>query len=280
MNSEAAATVTGGRSTLRAMKRTIAALIGEMWRRNAVLSAVAAINAALFGAFAVGAAFDPTLVNGEPAWLKPTKFAGSIALACATLGWLGGHLPVDPDFRRRVSWVVGVGFLLEIALIGGQAARGVGSHFNRATILDGVIGAAMGVTIVVVTAAVASLAVRARRNEFDVHPAFAMGILLGIGGFVVGAFEGGAMIAIQSRVVETAEPTVPVVGWQLIGDFRLAHFVGLHALQLLPLTGYLAAAGHRRGLVERPRRAVVVVAFAYGVVLLGTAALAVAPVLA
>jgi hypothetical protein len=279
MNPESAAAATRGRTTLRAIARTIATSIGELRRRDPVLSAVAAINAALFGAFAVGIVFDPTVVNGEPAWLKPTKFAGSIALVCATLGWLGVHLPVDPDVRRRVSRIVGIGLLLEIALIGGQAARGVGSHFNRATVLDAAIGGVMGVTIVVVTVAIAALAVRARGNAFDVHPAFAAGILLGIGLFVVGAFEGAAMIAIQSRVVETTEPTVPVVGWQLVGDLRLAHFVGLHALQLLPLTGYLAAAGHRRGLVDHPRRTVFLVATGYGAVLLGTAALGAAPAL-
>ncbi|ELZ43084.1 hypothetical protein C463_10060 [Halorubrum californiense DSM 19288] len=261
------------------MAQIIAALIRELWRRDPVLFAVATINAVLFGAFAVGTVFDPMVVNGEPAWLKPTKFAGSIALVCVTLGWLGVHLPVDPDFRRRVSRIVGVGLLIEIVLIGGQAARGVGSHFNRATVLDGAIGAVMGVTIVVVTVAIAALAVQARTNEFDVHPAFAAGILLGIGWFVVGAFEGAAMIAIQSRVVETAEPTVPVVGWQLVGDFRIAHFVGLHALQLLPLTGYLAAVGHRRGLVDHPRRVVFFVATGYVAVLFAAAALGVAPAL-
>ncbi|KOX95739.1 hypothetical protein AMR74_14625 [Halorubrum tropicale] len=261
------------------MARTITGPIGELWRRDPVLSAVAAINAVLFGAFAVGTVLDPMVVNGEPAWLKPAKFAGSIALVCATLGWLGVHLPVDPDFRRRVSRIVGVGLLIEIVLIGGQAARGVGSHFNRATVIDGAIGGVMGVTIVIVTVAIAALAVRARGDEFDVHPAFAAGILLGVGWFVVGAFEGAAMIAIQSRVVETTEPTVPVVGWQLVGDFRLAHFVGLHALQLLPLTGYLAAVGHRRGLVDYPRRVVYLVAAGYVAVLLVTAALGVAPVL-
>jgi len=277
MNSESAAAATSGRTTLREMVWTIAKPIGELRRRDPVLSAVAAVNTVLLAAFAVGIVLDPMAVNGEPAWLKPAKFAGSIALVCATLGWLGVHLPVNPNFRRRVARVVGVGLLIEIVLISGQAARGVGSHFNQATVLDGAIGGVMGVTIVVVTVAIAALAVRARGSEFDVHPAFAAGIFLGIEWFVVGAFEGAAMIAIQSRIVETSEPTVPVVGWQLIGDFRLAHFVGLHALQLLPLTGYLAAVGHRRGLVDRPRRLVFLVATGYVAVLLGTAALGVAP---
>ena len=52
--------------------------------------------------------------------------------------------PSRRQFWRRVSLIVGGGFMIEIALIGGQAARGVGSHFNRATALDTAIGAVMG----------------------------------------------------------------------------------------------------------------------------------------
>jgi len=275
MRSESLTTVATVRTTLHTLRRAA----GELRRRDPVLSAVAAVNALLFGAFAVGVAFDPTTVNGEPAWLKPAKFAGSIALVSATLGWLGAHLPVDERFRRRVSLVVGGGFTVEIALIGGQAARGVGSHFNRATTLDTVVGAVMGVTILVVTGSVAALVLRARGGEFDVHPAFATGVLLGIGLFVVGAVQGGTMIALQSRTVETTGPTVPVVGWQVVGGFRLSHFVGLHALQTVPLAGFLAAGGRGGDGLDRPRRVVFLVAGGHALVFVGSLALAVAPLL-
>lgn len=277
MRSESPASTKTGRTALRETARGIGAALSELRRRDRTLFVVAAVNATLFGAFAAGVALDPTTVNGEPALLKPAKFAASIALVSATLGWLGVHLPVEESFRRRTSLVIGGGFLVEILLIGGQALRGVGSHFNRATVLDGVIAGVMGATIVVVTCSVGLLALRARRNEFDTHPAFATGVLLGIGLFVVGAFEGGTMIAIQSRTVDAAGPTVPVVGWHVVGGFRLAHFVGLHALQALPLAGYVAARGHRAGIVVRPRRAVGLVAGGYGLVLVGTFALGVAP---
>jgi hypothetical protein len=252
-------------------------IVEELWCRNPLLFSVAAINAVLFVAFSAGIVLDPTTVNGEPAWLKPAKFAGSIALVSATLSWVGVHLPIQTRLRRRVSLVVGCGFLIEIALIGGQAARGVGSHFNRTTPLDTAIGAVMGVTIVIVTGTIALLAVRARRGKFAVHPAFATGILLGIGVFVVGAFEGGIMIAIQSRTLATTGPTVPVVGWQVIGGFRLAHFVGLHALQALPLAGYLAAGGRDGEPLAHARRLVVVAASAYVLILAATLSLGIVP---
>jgi hypothetical protein len=252
-------------------------LAKELWNRNPILSGVAAVNAVLFVAFSAGIVLDPATINGEPAWLKPAKFAGSIALVSATLSWLGMHLPVQPRFRRRVSLIVGGGFLVEIALIGGQAARGVGSHFNRATPLDAAIGAVMGVTIVIVTGSILLLAIRARRGEFAVHPAFATGILLGIGVFVVGAVEGGIMIAIQSRTLATTGLTVPGVGWRVIGGFRFTHFVGLHALQVLPLAGYLAAGGRDGEAVAQARRIVLAVASGYVLILAATLALGVMP---
>lgn len=43
------------------------------------------LHVALFAAFLAGIALDPRLVGGEPVWLKPAKFAGSLALTTATL---------------------------------------------------------------------------------------------------------------------------------------------------------------------------------------------------
>lgn len=255
-------------------------LARELRRRDGILFAVTAVHAVLFGAFVAGIGLDPRTLGGEPVWLKPAKFAGSIALTTATLGWLAAYLPVADRTRRRVSLVVAVGFTIEIALIGGQAARGVGSHFNRSTALDAGIGAVMGLTIVVVTLAIASLGVRSWRGEFDVHPAFASGLLLGIGLFVAGAFEGGAMIGLTARGLEPGGPTVPVVGWHLVGDFRLAHFVGLHSLQALPAAGYVAATVGDEPPVSRRVRAVRLVAVGYAVVLCLALGLALVPLFA
>lgn len=183
-------------------------------------------------------------MGSEPVWLKPAKFAGSLALLAATLAWLSEHLPVTDRTLRRVSFGVAAGAVVEIALIGGQAARGVESHFNDATVLDAAVYDVMGAVIVGTVLLVAILAGAAWTREMDVDPAFTWGVRLGLAVFVLGSLEGGAMVAAGASAVGSG-PTMPVAGWAVGGDFRVAHFVGLHALQVLPLVGYLAE--RRRG---------------------------------
>jgi hypothetical protein len=66
-------------------------------------------------------------------------------------------------------------------------------------------------------------------------------------------------------------PSMPVTGWSTTGgDLRISHFVGLHALQALPLLAF--ALGRWTGLAERVRaRLVLIGGSAYaGLVLLLT----------
>lgn len=251
--------------------------LAELRRRNPLLFGAAALNAALFVVFLAGLALDPQTVGGDPRWLKPAKFAAAIALFAGALGWLSEHLPAPESTVRRASIGVAVASLVEMTLIGGQAARGVESHFNTSTALDATVYAAMGVTIYAMMALVAWLLVRSWRREFDVEPAFAWGTRLGLALFVVGAFEGVAMVKLGAHAVG-AGPELPVLGWRLGGDFRVAHFVGLHALQVLPLAGYLASLGCGQGQFERPIRVVALVGAAHAAVLVVTFAHALTPV--
>lgn len=258
------------------------AFLRELYTRDPRLFAVALGNAVLFVLFSIGTVVDPATVsattggNVEPRWLKPAKFAGSIALFTGTLGWLGVHLPVSDRLRRRVSWVVAGGSVVEIVLIAGQAARGAESHFNTTTPVDGAIYGLMGLAILATTAAVGWLAVRTLRGRFEVHPAFAAGIQLGLVTFVVGALEGGVMVGLATDTVVRG-PHIALLGWTPTGDLRIAHFIGLHGWQLLPMVGYVAARWERQNRVTDGRRLVRGTALAYVGLFTAALALAVAP---
>lgn len=254
-------------------------VVRELWRRDRTLAGTAAVQTALLGLFLVGLLLNPRTVGGEPVWLKPAKFAGSLALLAATLAWLAPSLPVTAARRRLVGRVVAVGAAVEITAIGGQALRGVGSHFNTLTAFDTAVYAVMGVFVLGVTGAVALLTVWTVRGDADTHPAFALGIELGLVVFLVGSAEGVVMSLLWTSTVEasTAWLTVPVVGWVLPGDLRAAHFVGMHGLQVLPAVGYLAARRARAGRLADPRAVVWAVAVGWTLLFAAGLAVAVAP---
>jgi len=96
----------------------------------------------------VGLVVDDRTLLGVPIWLKPMKFAISIAIYTATLAWLISLLNRGKRTAFWIGTVAAAAMLVEMALIGGQAARGVRSHFNNTTAFNGTLFSIMGATIV------------------------------------------------------------------------------------------------------------------------------------
>ena len=73
---------------------------------------------------------------------------------------------------------------------------------------------------------------------------------LGLLVFVAGSIMGGVMIGLKQHTVGAPDggPGLPGLGWSTrAGDLRAAHFLGMHALQALPLLGW----GLSRGLPQQ-----------------------------
>lgn len=213
--------------------RPVATVVGELRERNRPLSTVALVNLGLAVLFTALLAVDGRTLLGRSVWLKPWKFAASIAVFTATMAWLLPSLRLGDRAERTVSWVIAGAMSSEILLITAQAARGVRSHFNVATTLDASVFALMGISITVSTLAVTYVLWRTLRTPPAVAPAYRWGISLGLLVFVLASFEGGLMAARGSHTVGTAVggEGLPVVNWSLSGgDLRVAHFIGLHAL--------------------------------------------------
>lgn len=253
-------------------------IVAELRSRNAVLFWTAVLSSLLFVGALVGLVLDPRTVGGESVWFKPMRYAAAMVLFTATLGWLTPRFSISDRVLRLVSWVVGFAVVFELTAIAGQAARGMDAHFDHPTASDALLYLLMGVVIASMTLTVGALFVVGARRGFDAHPAFALGITLGGLLFVVGSFEGATMSVLSTNSVGSGD-TLPVFGWTLVGDFRVAHFVGLHSFQALPLVGYLAAVGERRGHISKPRRLVWLASIAYTALLAGVFALALSPLL-
>jgi hypothetical protein len=200
------------------------------------------------------AMIDQRTLVGAPLWFKPLKFSISIALYSLALAWMLGQL--KERAMRRTAWVIVAGLVLEMVIIVGQAARGQMSHFNDDGGVGTVLFAIMGATITVVWFATLAIALRFLR-EPGRDRAMALAIRLGLVVSLVGMAVGFVLSANGGHSVGVPDggPGLFFVGWSTTGgDLRIAHFVGLHALQVLPLVAALLA---QRSLPEAIRARIV-----------------------
>lgn len=189
-----------------------------------------------------------TVVLGINAWIKPMKFFFSIWIFCWTMAWYLAYL----DDKRRVrnyTWAVVVVMIIEQLIITWQAANGRLSHFNTSTVFYQSLFYFMGLAIAVLTVWTGVIGYYFfRQKRFTVPMPYIWGIRLGIILFVLFSFEGGVMAARLSHTVGAPDggAGLPVVNWSNeYGDMRVAHFIGIHALQVLPLFGYYVARSSR-----------------------------------
>jgi hypothetical protein len=88
-------------SLTTALTTALRGLPHELRTRERRLAIYAAILLALLLPMALAGILDDRLLRGAGVWLKPMKFALSIALLALTTAWFAGHLPARG--KRRLS---------------------------------------------------------------------------------------------------------------------------------------------------------------------------------
>jgi len=233
------------------------------WHRPSAFAAAALGVVAVLCVAAM--VLDQRTLGGAPIWAKPFKFAVSGALYFATWSWLVSLLP---KFRRTANWLTNlliVIFATEYSLLVFQAARGRASHFNVATPQDAAIFGTMAAMIAVLWVATLVLTVLmlfTKLPDRASHWAVRTGAALSLAGISLGQLmtnptaqqfaqwrTGGRpdMVGGHTVGLEDGGPGLPILGWSTVGgDLRIPHFVGMHALQALPLLAIALTALARR----------------------------------
>ncbi len=193
---------------------------------------------------------DPRLFNGDNVWLKPLKFEISIAIylfSFALLLPLTGEAFQRSRLGRSTVWpVIGL-FFFELVYIAWRASRGEASHYNQGSPAAVALYAAMGIAAVLFTAASGILAYGLARKDAAPLPAvLRRSLILGLGlTAVLGILSGAVLSSAGGHMVGTPPPSaavIPFFGWSLsVGDLRVAHFLALHAMQIVPGFALLAA---------------------------------------
>jgi len=222
----------------------------------------------------VGLVLDPRTLADDPIWAKPLKFSISLALYAITLAWMLSM--VQRPVLRRIGWWAGTigaaASLLEIVVISIQVIRGVGSHFNVSTPTNQLFYQLMagGVTLMYCATLVigAFLTMFSRNEDRALAWSLRLGLIIALVGLSVG------FLMVIPTAGQLADPTsstygshsvggddatggIFFLGWNTShGDLRVSHFIGMHALQVLPIL----AIALPRTLREADRLRIVVVA--------------------
>ena len=222
---------------------TPGAILAELRRRDPVLTTAGWLMVAGFAGALALASVDTRTILGINPWIKPMKFFASITIFLWTMAWFMPE--ADPRHARRlrvIRWTIVTSMVGEIVLISLQSARGTTSHFNIRTGFDAVVFQTMGALILVNTIAVAAFLRSLRTERPAPRAGYWRGLRLGLVVFVIGSLEGFVMVANLAHSVPGPDggPGLPFVNWSTTGgDLRVAHFLALHAMQLLPLAGYV-----------------------------------------
>jgi hypothetical protein len=209
--------------------------------------------ASLFGSIVVLVLYatDSRELLGVSVWEKPLKFLISATFYSATFSWLYTFVEKGKSLASKMGNIIAIMLIVELLVILGMASVGSTSHFNVSTPFNIAVWSLMATAISIVWVATFLLSTglwNSQRMSADLRLAVRWSIGLGLAGMGI-AFtmtppqpqqvlpENWAGIA-GAHTVGAADggPGLPFFGWSTqAGDLRISHFLGLHALQVLPL---------------------------------------------
>lgn len=189
-----------------------------------------------------GLLIDERTLAGINVWIKPLKFCISAAIYIMTVGFLMTKYPYSTRKKNILNNIVSWTLLFEVGIIAYQASRGVQSHYNEDSLFDGLLFAAMGTLIAINVLVMILLAFDAARLKLKTTKSIQVAIFLGWIVIIVGSWVGGQMISQMSHNVGITDggEGLPLINWSTVaGDLRVAHFFGLHGIQIIPLFAFI-----------------------------------------
>jgi hypothetical protein len=251
----------------------ITSFINRTWQQlSAPAKVLTAVGLLMFASavFHTGVfLFSDTSWEGPVSWRKPITFGLSLGLTAITIALVALRLRI----RRWASWLL-LGTLaaitvIEYVLVTLQTWRGVPSHFNVATPFDAFVFSTMGQAVAVLAIVLIVLTVLSFTSAKPGAPALTLSIRVGMVLLVAGQILGAAVVAVGTPALVSGNeeavfgPNGVVIG--AAGILKSPHGIALHAIQVLPLLGWLVQQVRWRE--ARRRRAAVSASVGYSLVL-------------
>ena len=215
--------------------------IDTLKERNALLFWFGLLNLGLAIILVFLSHFYPIEFAGTNAWYKPIKFALSTAILSFSVGWYTGYLKHSSDINL-MNWVIITTLAFEVIYITWQASKGQASHYNQSSPFYALMFSMMALAATFATIAIGYIGIKFFTHPIDNVPnhylwAIRFGFIL----FTIFSFEGFIMGTKMSHTIGAGDGVkgLPFLNWSVnYGDLRIAHFIGMHALQILPLLAW------------------------------------------
>ncbi|MFC4852702.1 ABA4-like family protein [Actinophytocola glycyrrhizae] len=202
----------------------------------------------------IGMAVDDRELLGLPIWAKAAKFGLSFGLYTLTLAWMLSLPRRHVKLGQKLGTIAAVTTMIEVGMVALQIIRGTRSHFNIATAFDTTVWVIMAAVVLVLWVANLLTAVFICRERIAAAPelwACRLGTVISLAGMAVAFFMTTSTADQRTQTprlingahsvgVPDGGPGMPVTNWSTTGgDLRVPHFIGIHALQAVPLFAIL-----------------------------------------
>ena len=187
---------------------------------------------------------DARLIAGVSVWEKPAKFFLSLIVQAISVAWAISLLQKPARGVKLATWMFVAAIIVEMSYMIFRASRGEPSHFNTSTLFANIMYALMGVGAITLTGTSAFVGWRVwqQRGTSFMHEAAGIGLMFGS---LLGTIAGGYLSQQHGHWIggDMNDATgLAFFHWSTTGgDLRVAHFIGLHAAQAVPLAALSAS---------------------------------------
>ncbi len=234
---------------MRAIVQTLSpssarAFFRELDATDPVLSRLGWVLLLVIPVFATLALVVPAGTVVVNPWVKPIKFSLSFSTFASTISLFLLALRIPKWQLTLARRAIAISVAFEIMSLAAQAWRST-YHLSGQSLLDNSLAQMTNSMVMVNTVIVCWMLalfcadrVQTDRIDWPMVSAVRYSIVI----FLAGNAIGGYMLARGSHTVGTADggPGLPFVNWSVIGgDLRIAHFIAIHAIQIVPLFAYV-----------------------------------------
>lgn len=180
-------------------------------------------------------------ILGENSMAKPTRYFFSFGITVWSIGWMVHYL--HSKFVRVIcSFFIVITMSTESGIVMWQAINGETSHFNNYNSFNTWMHSTILLSVLLFTIVMLYLTfLFFSQKKMPISQHYTWGVRMGFLLFLVFTLSGGYMFHIMKHTIgaEDGGPGILFFNWSVrFGDLRVAHFFGVHSLQLVPLVSY------------------------------------------